>query len=54
MDYNPLIDLAVFGAFLLAIGAVIVYMERRPKRGATPATRQQIIIHQQVRRIENE
>lgn len=50
--YNPLIDLAVFGVLLLAMAAVIWWP--RKKRGATPATKQEIVQHQLIRRVEND
>lgn len=50
--YNALIDIAVLGAFLLAIGLVIWWP--RKKRGATPAEEWEIIAHQKIRRLEND
>lgn len=54
-NYNALIDLAIFGVALLILGCVMWRIERRPKRGATPeSNKNQIIMHQRVRRLENE
>lgn len=50
--YNSLIDLAVFGVFLLGLAAVIWWP--RKLRGATPAEDWQIEQHQKIRRLENE
>lgn len=52
MSYNPLIDIAILGAFLVAVGA-IMYVTRPIKTGAEPMSRKEIEAMQKVRRAEN-
>ena len=49
--YNALPDLLIFGALLLTMAAVILWP--RKQRGATPASKPEIIKHQLIRRMEN-
>lgn len=50
MTYNALIDLAVFGLFLITLGATVMVLDKRNLRGATPANKRQIKAHQHHRR----
>lgn len=48
--YNPYIDVALLGAALLLMYCVCRYM-RKPKRGATRCTLDELHRHQAVRQI---
>lgn len=48
-NYNALIDLAIFGAFLVTLGVTVMVLDKRNTRGATVANKQQIRAHQRRR-----
>lgn len=54
-NYNALTGLAIFGVLLIALGLAIWWFDRKPKRGATAEPdRAKIVMHQRIRRLENE
>lgn len=49
-NYNALIDLAVFGLFLIGLGLAARYLPDGNKRGATSACKLRVKWHQRRRR----